>query len=110
MSAAEATLSGTVTNHSGTPLSGASVAIFNNSTNKEWRATTDGSGAYSIQSIAAGSYDIEVEGDGASATADDVSLPAGNIVMNFTLSKGSGIPGGDSDTLSYTVSMDIGEE
>lgn len=91
MSTAEASLSGIVTDKStGDPLSGISVAIFNNSTNKKSTGTTDSSGAYSIQSIPVGTYTVEVEGDDYNATnMDNLSLPAGNTVKNFTMSKGN---------------------
>jgi 5-hydroxyisourate hydrolase-like protein (transthyretin family) len=95
MSTAEASLSGVVTDSStGDPLSGISVAIFNDSTNQKLSAKTDSSGAYSIQSIPVGTYNIEVEGDDYSPTdKDDVSLPAGNTEMDFKMSKSGSIPG-----------------
>ena len=66
-----------------------SVAIFNDSTNQKLSAKTDSSGAYSIQSILVGTYNVEVEGDDYNANdLDDLSLPAGNTVKNFTMSKG----------------------
>lgn len=95
MSTAEASMSGTVTDKTtGDPLSNISVAIFNNSTNQKLTGTTDSTGAYSIQSIPVGTYDVEVEGDDYGATdVNDLSLPAGNTVKNFTMSKGGSIPG-----------------
>ena len=100
MATEEATLSGTVTAKStGDPLSGISVAIFNDSTNQKLTGKTDSSGAYSIQSIPVGTYNVEVEGDDYAPTnLDDLSLPAGNTTRNFTMSKSSSIPGMESPT------------
>jgi 5-hydroxyisourate hydrolase-like protein (transthyretin family) len=106
MSTAEASLSGTVTDSStGDPISGASVAIFNDSTNQKLTATTDSSGAYSIESFPAGTYDIEVEaGDYNPGIASERSLQAGNTEIDFELKKINanatvpGESGGPSDT------------
>src|ERR1043165_2732618 len=105
MSTAEASLSGTVTAKStGDPLSGISVAIFNNSTNKKYTGTTDSSGNYSITSVPVGTYDVEVEGGDYSTTnVEDLSLPAGNTVKNFTMSTGSSDPDGSSGSSKIKV-------
>jgi len=116
MSTAEASLSGTVTAKStGEPLSGISVAIFNNSTNKKYTGTTDSNGNYSITSIPVGTYDVEVEGDDYSPTnVDDLSVPAGNTVKNFTMSKGSSSEPGESSSgptkIKVTGTVEQGEE
>lgn len=93
MSTAEANLSGTVTDSStGDPISDVSIAIFSDSTNKKSTAKTDSSGAYSIESVAVGSYTIEVEGPNPYTKAVDktgVELQAGDNVQNFTLKKQS---------------------
>jgi hypothetical protein len=95
MSTAEATLSGVITDStSGEPLSGISVAIFNNSTNRKLTATTDSSGAYAIQSIPVGTYNVELEGDEYTVNDyDDVSLPAGSTELNFSMKKSGNVPG-----------------
>ena len=105
MSTAQASLSGTVTDKiTGDPLSGISVAIFNDSTNQKLTAKTDSSGAYSIQSIPLGTYNIEVEGDDYSANdKDDVTLSAGNTTINFSMSKGGSGTGISSGPTKFKI-------
>src|ERR1041384_2838996 len=105
MSTAEASMSGTVTDPStGETLSGISVASFNRPKNQKLTGTNDSSGAYSIQSIPVGTYDVEVEGDDYNPTnVDDLSLPAGNTVKNFTMSKGSSSSGPTKFKITGTV-------
>ena len=85
MSTAVASLSGVVTGtNSGNPISGASVSV-GSGTIKQASATTDSSGAYSIQSIPAGTYDVVVTAEGYNSESTDLSLPSGSTQINFTL-------------------------
>src|ERR1051326_1512349 len=59
-SEASATLTGSVRDQSGTPIVSAVVTLRNEATGASSRATTDTAGHYSISSLAAGSYTVEV--------------------------------------------------
>ncbi len=103
----EASLSGICTDSStGNPLESVSITIFNLSTNHEYKTTSDSSGAYSIASVPVGTYNVEVEPpDGyEDKDMDDLSLLAGNTVVDFNLSPGENY---DTDTSSGPAKVRI---
>lgn len=57
-------LSGTVTDPTGAVLSGASVVVQNPATGTEFKATTSGSGTYTIPSLSTGTYKVTVSAAG----------------------------------------------
>ena len=59
-----ATMVGTVTDPSGAFVSGATVSVINTGTNQARTATTNDSGAYNVQDLVAGTYEVRVEAKG----------------------------------------------
>src|SRR5579859_5728518 len=59
-----ATLVGTVTDHTGAVIPGATVAVTNTQTQVVSRGVTNGDGAYYIPFLANGSYNVTIEAAG----------------------------------------------
>ncbi len=59
-----APLSGTVTDPNGAVVSGAIIEVKNTATGAEFRATSSGSGAYTVPSLGAGTYQVTVSAAG----------------------------------------------
>jgi iron complex outermembrane receptor protein len=73
-----ASISGTVTDSSGSVVKTAAIAITNESTKDMQRAVTDNQGHFTISNLAAGSYDLTIQATGyAQITQNDVQLIAG---------------------------------
>ena len=69
------TLSGTVTDPAGASVPGATVVATNNATGVETRATTTGTGTYTLPYLPAGTYTIRVTAPGfRTAAAENVIL------------------------------------
>lgn len=95
-----ASLSGTVLDDSGAPVSGASVAIVSQAQGVSRTATTSSSGAFTIAQLAPGAYTVTITKDGYSTTrTENVSATLGGSNYNFTVASS----GGD-DTIVVTGS------
>lgn len=74
-------VSGTVTDESGSPVSGATVTITSNAQGFTRTATTASNGSFRFNSLPTGSYNVAVTGAGvADYRADDVTVLAGQAV------------------------------
>jgi iron complex outermembrane receptor protein len=73
-----ASISGTVTDGSGSVVKTAAIVIMNESTKLVQRAVTDNQGRFSISNLPAGSYDLTVQATGfADVTQNNLQLSAG---------------------------------
>jgi hypothetical protein len=84
---AGATLSGTVTDPSGSAIVGAQVSILNRATGVERAVVTDSTGFYSVPNLLPGQYDVTVGALGFSSTKQsDIELTVGaQQVLNVPL-------------------------
>jgi hypothetical protein len=84
---AGATLSGTVTDPSGSAIVGAQVSILNRATGVERAVVTDSTGFYSVPNLLPGQYDVTVGASGFSSTKQsDIELTVGaQQVLNVPL-------------------------
>ena len=84
-------LSGTVTDPNGAVLSGASVTVQNPATGTEFRATTSGSGTYTIPSLSTGTYKVSVSATGfKTVVIQNLKIDAGTAAnQNVTLEIGA---------------------
>ena len=73
-----ATLSGKVTDSSGSPVVYTKVVIQNSVTGESTEAQTDASGVYSVSGLAAGDYEVSVSVEGAGGNVSKVTLAAGS--------------------------------
>jgi 5-hydroxyisourate hydrolase-like protein (transthyretin family) len=123
------TISGMVTDSSGSPLNGISVSIHQYNSREDWwhwvsESSTDANGAYALRGVGSGTYRIEfrdysgkyaseANGDAANIeSADDllVVAPAPLTDINATLSKASSISGkvtGPSGNALPNVEIDL---
>ena len=85
-----ASLFGTVTDESTSPIPAAAVVIKNAETGAERRLLTDGAGRYAAPSLVVGKYEIRVEKQGfAPETKSGIELLVGqNITVDFNLHVG----------------------
>jgi Carboxypeptidase regulatory-like domain/TonB-dependent Receptor Plug Domain/TonB dependent receptor len=85
-----ATIFGTVTDATGAAISGAQVAILNQSTGLKRDAPTDSTGQYHIAGLPTGTYSVRVEKEGfQSQVREGIALTsASEIMMNLSLSVG----------------------
>lgn len=86
-----APLSGTVTDPDGAVISGASVTVQNPATGAEFKATSSGSGTYTIPSLSTGTYKVTVSAPGfKTAVVQNVKIDAGIPAnVNVTLEVGA---------------------
>ena len=108
------TVSGTVTNNYGVPLSGANVTFA--ALTASYDTTTDGSGAYTIKVPAGGTYDVSFSADyhatysvtgsvikGKNNTLNAVLTADARVIVNASVSD-SAVPGAVLNTTgSYTI-------
>jgi hypothetical protein len=92
-------LAGTVTNSSGSAISGATVMISGGSVPTSVTLTTSSTGAYATNFIPVGTYTITVSATGFTTQSKTATVNTGQTTtVNFTLSAGGG-----TGTLSGTV-------
>jgi hypothetical protein len=92
-------LAGTVTNSSGTAISGATVVISGGSVPTSVTLTTSSTGAYATNFVPVGTYTITVSATGFTTQSKTATVNTGQTTtVNFTLSSGAG-----NGTLSGTV-------
>ena len=97
-------ISGTVADHTGAVIPGASIVVTNQDTQLSWKATTDHRGFYIVTSLPVGTYSVEAEAPGfrkARQTGYDLADP-GRITADFKLEVGA-------VTESVTVREVLGE-
>src|SRR5438309_892626 len=96
---ASGALSGTVVDKDGAVIKGATVSAKNKATGQTRTATTDDNGAYKIDLLPAGRYDVKVNASGfADATSENVEALVGQTNgLNFTMN-----PGGVTGTVTVT--------
>ena len=84
-------ISGTVKDPNGEVVSGATVIVKNDATGVEFRATSSGSGVYTVPSLGSGTYLVTVSATGfKQAVVRDVKLDAGvPTTVNVTLEVGA---------------------
>jgi Carboxypeptidase regulatory-like domain/TonB-dependent Receptor Plug Domain len=81
-----ASLSGLVTDSSGSAMAGVRVRSLNRSTGYTREVVTDRSGYYTLPNLPIGSYVVAVQGDGFTKTDEDVELNVGSKARrDFTL-------------------------
>ncbi len=91
--AAGATLSGTITDASGSVLPHAKIHIKNTVTGQSTEVQSDSSGNYSVQGLIPGDYEISVSVPGFSPKVAGVTLVQGmGQILNLSLSKSSANP------------------
>ncbi len=80
------TVSGTVTDSSGAVVPNASIALTNVSTNAVRTVTSDSSGAYTLQAVSAGLYDLSAQGAGFAPFRRKIEVTVGGrITTNIQL-------------------------
>ena len=96
---ASAALSGSVSDKNGGRIKGATVTATNKATGQSRTAVTDDNGAYKIDLLPAGRYDIKTSASGfADSTSENVELLVGNTNnLDLTLN-----PGGVTGTVTVT--------
>lgn len=83
---AEATLSGKVTDSSGSALPNAKVSVRNVETSQAAEVRTDGTGTYNLPKLAPGDYELTVSVKGFTVNTGKVTLTAGaKLTYNATL-------------------------
>lgn len=84
-------LSGTVTDPNGAVVTGAIIELKNTATGAEFRATSSGSGVYTVPSLGAGSYNVIVSAPGfKQVVVRDTKIDAGvPATLNITLEVGA---------------------
>ena len=84
-------ISGTINDPDGAVISGATVIVKNTATGSEFKATSSGSGVYTVPSLGAGTYIVTVSAPGfKQSVAQDVKLDAGvPATVNVRLEVGS---------------------
>ena len=86
-----ATLSGTVTNPSGTAVPNAKVSARNLATGQSAEAQTDVAGRYSVSNLTPGEYEVSTSADGFAANTSRVTVAAGaKQTLDLALTAGSG--------------------
>src|SRR5271155_1759026 len=81
-----ASLSGLVTDSSGSAMAGVQVRSLNRSTGYSREVVTDHSGYYTLANMPIGSYVVAVQGEGFTKTDEDVELSVGSKARrDFTL-------------------------
>ncbi len=82
---------GSVTDASGSAVPGTTITVTNTSTGSKVTATVDGSGAYTVPSLFAGTYEVEARKDGfQTVTAKNLQLLAAqNFRQDFALQVGA---------------------
>ncbi len=92
---ATATLSGTVTDEAGTPLSGVQITAKYLNTGNNWSEVTGKEGKYRVRSLPLGSYLLTVSLDGFRTDVRGVPLrsSADEVVVDFTLAAEAGSGG-----------------
>ena len=84
-------ITGSVTDPSGSAVAGANVTVVNTSTGAESPATTTGSGYFSVANLIAGTYRVDVAAPGFKGeTRPDIPLSIGSVVtLEFQLQVGN---------------------
>jgi hypothetical protein len=104
-----ATISGTVKNSNGNPISGATVSVYTEGTTTLIKSTTtDSNGGYTASSIATGTYDIEASSSGYNnnkVTGKYISSGTNTNDFVLTSSGGGGTPG--FEAVSMIVALGI---
>ena len=71
------TITGTVSDNHGSPLSGARVMLLSEQTKESTNASTDGSGSYRFDNLKPGTYDLAFQSKGFLDKEDRVKVKAG---------------------------------
>lgn len=86
-----ATLSGTVADSSGAPVSGVKINVNNVFTGQTVEATTDAAGRYSVSSLTPGDYEVTAVAEGLPTSRSRVTISAGALqTLNLQLEGSSG--------------------
>ena len=87
-----ATLAGTVTNASGSPIANANISVANTFSGQTAGAQTDAAGHYNLPNLAPGEYQVSVSAEGFSTKVARVKLSAGateTLQLALTASSGT---------------------
>jgi hypothetical protein len=96
-------LRGTLTDSSGTPVAGATIRVFSDSSITLREATTDANGNYTLANLSPGAVRIAVAPDGYAATVTALTLPAtGETVQALSLGEPVAV---DPSSIAPSVSL-----
>lgn len=90
-----ATLSGAVTDASGTAVSDAKVSVKNLSTGHSVDTQTDSTGHYNVPNLETGDYEISISAAGFSTNVNKINIPAGTTAKAMDVTLGGALSLGD---------------
>jgi hypothetical protein len=99
-------LAGTVTNDSGTPLSGVEVNVVNATTGAGSAVTTNATGEYAIE-VPAGTYDVSVDGPGYASERIEGVLVEENVTTTVDVSLNETDGGNASSDVGVVTTSDV---
>jgi len=109
--AQEATILGTVTDHSGAVVPGVTITVTNTKTGQSRALTTNDAGQYVASALVIGTYDVKAESKGfATATTAGVVLNVGDRDrIDFSLKVGGGQESVTVEANAIAIKTDTGE-
>jgi hypothetical protein len=99
---ASSTLSGTVTNPSGTPVANAKVTVRNVTSGESVEAQSDSAGKYEVKNLVPGDYEVSVSAEGFGTTVQKVTVAQGAAqTLNIALTSPASATGPSLSELGF---------